>query len=137
MQFSRAPHLQQPPSRRGVATVEVAITFPVLMLILLFSIEVARLNTLRNILESAAYEGARRGIVPGATVEDIEAAALAITQQSQAKDVVITTNPTVITSSTQSLTVSIDVPLASNSWVGKPTSRHMVRSCTLFRERTD
>jgi hypothetical protein len=105
------------------------------MLILTFSIEAARLNTLRNTIENAAYEGARRGIIPGASTSDVQTIAQNIMNMVHAKDVVVTTEPGTITSSTQSVTVTIDVPLASNSWIGKPTSRHMIRSCTLSRER--
>lgn len=139
MQFPlRSPASGSSPCRRrGATTVEVALTFPLLMLILTFSIEAARLNTLRNTIENAAYEGARRGIIPGASATDVQTIALKIMKTVNAQDVVVSTNPSTITSSTRSLTVTIDVPLASNSWVGKPTARHMIRSCTLSRERTE
>ena len=122
--------------RRGVTNVEVALTFPVLMLILTMSVEASRLNTLRNTLENATYEGARRGIVPGATNSDVVTATQSILRTINAKDAVITTTPTTITTSTTSLTVSVVVPLSSNSWIGRTSSRHMIRSCTLSRERS-
>ena len=122
--------------RRGVTTVEVALTFPILMLVLTFSVEAARLNTLRNTLENAAYEGARRGIVPGATTLDVQNAAQSMLRTINAKDAVVTTNPSVIAATTSSLTVTVDVPLASNSWIGRTTMQHMIRSCTLAREKS-
>lgn len=122
--------------RRGATTVEVALVFPIFMFILLMSVEAARLNTLRNTIENAAYEGARRGIVPGAVVADVQATAAAVMNTVGAKNVSITTTPSTITDSTATLTVTIDVPLSSNSWIGRTTSKHMIRSCTLSRERT-
>src|SRR5690606_21432947 len=61
--------------RRGAALVEFALTAPLLFFILFASLEFARANMLRNTVEMAAYEGARRGIVPGATAEDVRDAA--------------------------------------------------------------
>ena len=110
--------------------------FPIFMMILLMSVEAARLNTLRNTIENAAYEGARRGIVPGAAVSDVQATAGAIMSAVGAKNVSITTTPSTISDTTATLTVTIDVPLSSNSWIGRTTSQHMIRSCTLSRERT-
>ena len=122
--------------RRGVTTVEVALTFPILMLILTLSIEAARLNTLRNTLENAAYEGARRAIVPGASSTDIQTSVLSILRSINAKNAVVTINPATLGNSTGPVTVTVDVPIASNSWVGQTSSRHMIRACTLLRERT-
>jgi Flp pilus assembly protein TadG len=122
--------------RRGVTTVEVALTFPILMLILTLSIEAARLNTLRNTLENAAYEGARRAIVPGASAPDIQTSVLSILRSINAKNAVVTINPATLGNSTGPVTVTVDVPIASNSWVGQTSSRHMIRACTLLRERT-
>jgi Flp pilus assembly protein TadG len=122
--------------RRGATAVEVALVFPIFMLVLLLSIEAARLNTLRNTLENAVYEGARRGIVPGAAVADVQAVASSVMSSVGAKNISITTTPSTITDATSTVTVTIDVPLASNSWIGRTTSQHMIRSCTLSRERT-
>lgn len=130
-------HRQSPTGeRRGVTTVEVALTFPILMLILTLSIEAARLNTLRNTLENAAYEGARRAIVPGASSTDIQTSVLSILRSINAKNAVVTINPATLGNSTGPVTVTVDVPIASNSWVGQTSSRHMIRACTLLRERT-
>lgn len=125
-----------PVERRGVTTVEVALTFPILMLILTLSIEAARLNTLRNTLENAAYEGARRAIVPGASATDVENSVRLILRSINTKDAVVTINPATLGNSSGPVVVTVDVPIASNSWVGQTSSRHMVRACTLSRERT-
>lgn len=119
----------------GATTVEVALTLPVFFLILLMSVEAARLNTLRNTVENAAYEGARAGIVPGSTTSDVTTAVQPILNAVGAKSAVITTDPAVISDSATSITVTIDIPLGSNSWIGRTSSQHMIRSCTLTRER--
>ncbi len=105
---------------------EVALVFPIFISILLMSLEAARLNTLRNTIENAVYEGARRGIVPGAAATDVQATASSIMQAVGAKNIVITTTPSTITDATDNVTVTIDVPLSANSWIGRITSQHMI-----------
>ena len=56
------------PVRRGHVTVEMALILPITLSLFLGSVEFTRINTLINGAESAAYEGARRGILPGATI---------------------------------------------------------------------
>ena len=114
---------------------EVALTLPIFFLVLLMSIEAARLNTLRNTIENAAYEGARAGIVPGASTTDVTDTITPLMKVIGAKNVTVTTNPTVITDSDTTITVTVDAPLSSNSWIGRTTSQHIIRSCTLSRER--
>ena len=58
--------------RTGAVTVEVAITAPILFLFVFAGIEFARVNMISDTCENAAFEGARRGIVPGATATDCQ-----------------------------------------------------------------
>lgn len=62
-------------SRSGATVVELAITLPVLFLVLFSSYELARANLLRHAARAAAYEGARVGILPGTSIDQIEKAA--------------------------------------------------------------
>ncbi len=55
-------------------TVEFAICFPLLLLFFFAAFEFCRANMIRQTADNAAYEGARRAIVPGATAEDARAA---------------------------------------------------------------
>ncbi|MCA9065410.1 MAG: pilus assembly protein [Planctomycetaceae bacterium] len=59
--------------RRGGAIVEVAVCFPVFMLILLGIVEFGRAMSVSQMLNSAAREGCRSAIIDGSTTEGITA----------------------------------------------------------------
>ncbi len=59
------------PQRRAAVTVEMAVTLPVLFLFFFSQFELVRLNNIRNSVYFAAYEGAREGLIPGATAADV------------------------------------------------------------------
>jgi Flp pilus assembly protein TadG len=101
------------------------------------SLEFSRVNMIRQSVENAVYEGARRGIVPGATAADCQASAQAVLNTVLARDATIDVTPAVITKDTTEVTVDIAVPVNSNSWV-IPTffaNRTISGSMTLARER--
>ena len=58
--------------RRGVAVSELAVCMPVLVLILLGTIESCAMIFLQQSLSIAAYEGARISLVPNAKVANVE-----------------------------------------------------------------
>ena len=58
--------------RMGASAVEFAIVANVMFLIIMTCIEFARLNMVRNLAQDAAYYGARKAVVPGATPEEAE-----------------------------------------------------------------
>jgi Flp pilus assembly protein TadG len=132
----RTTHRRMP--RRGVVTVEFAIVFPLVLMVVFGSVEFARLNMLVNSIENAAYEGARRGIVPGATAANSEAEAAQLLQAVGAVNATVTVAPAVITPLTSEVTVTVTLPLNDNAWVTPrfTKGRSIVRSCTLSRERT-
>jgi hypothetical protein len=122
--------------RRGSLAVEFAMTLPIVFSIFIASIEFSRLNMIRNSTDNAAYEGARRGILPGATAADIRTEvnnALSAVGIRGGRVVVV---PAIITSSTPSVEVSVIVPLRENAWVSPlySTNRTITKSCKLSRE---
>ena len=58
-------------NRKGALTVEFALVLPVLLLCLFAFYEISRANMIQHATEASAYEGARAGIVPGATEAEI------------------------------------------------------------------
>jgi Flp pilus assembly protein TadG len=135
------PALRRPQKsdvRSGSVAVETAIVLPVLFMIMFAAIDCARLNMLRNSAQNAAYEGARNAITPGATSADATAAANKVLTSVGVKNYTITVSPTTITSATNSVTVTITVPLKNNSWTASAaqTTKNMVRSCTMTIEKT-
>jgi Flp pilus assembly protein TadG len=123
--------------RRGAVTVEFAFCVPVLLLFFFGSIEFARVNMIRQTIENAVYEGCRRGVVPGATADDCRAAAQSVLNGVAAQGADITVSPAVIDDDSHEVTVSVSVPINSNSWVAPFFFRDTSVSgaMTLRRER--
>lgn len=59
--------LRARPNRRGAAVVELAITLPVFVLILVATIETTTMVFLQQSLEIGAYQGARIALIPSST----------------------------------------------------------------------
>lgn len=111
MQFSRKLRKKQ----SGALTVEFALTLPVLLIILFGAYELGRANMMRNTAEAAAYEGARRGIIPGGTSDDVRDAAEFILSTSGVRSSNIRITPANIDRTTDRVVVEIDVPMDENS----------------------
>ena len=122
---------------RGATTVEFALTAPILFFFIFAALEFSRAHMIYHTCENAAYEGARRGIVPGATQQNVIDTTHSILNSVSVTGLMITVTPTNITSDTTEVTVVISVPIDSNSWVtplfflGKTASV----TCTLQREK--
>ena len=118
---------------------EFAVTAPIVFLLFFAQLEFSRANLIRHSIQSAAYEGARRGIVPGATVADVREAATSILTAVSARDAVVTVDPTVIQPDTSQVTVTIDIPLISNTWGAAKflRDRTLTSSITLNREMSE
>ena len=104
-------------TRSAAVVVEFAICAPILFMFFFASLEFSRVNMIRQSIENAVYEGARRGIVPGATAADCRNSAQAVLNSIFARDATISVTPTVITKDTSEITVAITVPVNKNSWV--------------------
>jgi Flp pilus assembly protein TadG len=103
--------------RNGVVVVEMAICLPVLFLFFFAALEFSRVNMIRQTVENAVYEGSRRGVVPGATADDCRNVAQAVLDDISVNDAEIDVEPANLADESFDVTVSIDVPINSNSWV--------------------
>ena len=126
-------------NRRGVTAVEFALTFPLLLLFIFGSLEFSRANMIRNMCENAALEGARAGMIPGATAQDCSDAANDLLDIIGIQNATVTVNPTTIEPSTEDVEVTVSIPLADNSL---PLSKFVIgitmnQSASLPREVTD
>lgn len=123
--------------RRGAAAVEFALCFPVVLLIFLASFEFCRANMIRHTADNAAYEGARRAIVPGATAADAENAARKMMAVVGAKEATFDVDPPVIDDDTPEVTVTVTVPLDANGFVAPMflKGKTVTSGFTLARER--
>src|SRR3954470_24634319 len=69
-------------ARRGSEVLEAAMVFPILLALAFGTVEFGYYFYVEHNLESAAREGARAGIVPGASNEDIVSAVNEVMHQS-------------------------------------------------------
>jgi Flp pilus assembly protein TadG len=126
-------------TRSGVTVVEFAIVAPIFFLFLMAAFEFGWLNVLRHTADNAAYEAARTAMVPGATAAEAVAKANSILNIIKARNAQVTVTPSVITNSTDHVTVTIDVPMSKNALVvprfTKATTIHC--SATLRTERIE
>jgi Flp pilus assembly protein TadG len=102
--------------RNGLATVELAICLPILVVMVFGSIEATDAIFLKQRLTAVAYEGARSATTPGKTSAMATTAMNNIIAQFGISGCSVTITPTVTTTTpvgTQ-ITVSISAPLSSN-----------------------
>jgi Flp pilus assembly protein TadG len=127
----------QHPHRRGAVTVEFSMVITLFFLITFGTVEFSRINIIRHAIDNAAYESARVGIVPGATVAEVEAVAQFHLNAVQLTAATVTVTPNPLTAASDTVTVQISVPVAPNSWVMPNFSSGMTldASSTLSTER--
>lgn len=122
-------------NRRGATTVEFAFAATILFTLTLGSVELSRMNMIRNTSENAAYEATRAVVIPGAAADDASDLAVSLLKLAGIKQARIDVSPSVITAQTTSVTVEITVPLDGNCWLPPIFfgSRVVNATCTLHR----
>ncbi len=126
-------------TRDGAVTVEFAFALPILLLITFGGMEFSRVNMIRNTAINAAYEGARKGIVPGATSAECEMAANQLLELVQISGGTAVASPSAILPDTESVTVTVTVPITTDNAFMTPQfyfGKTIVSSVTLPREIT-
>lgn len=101
--------------RRGATLVEFALVAPVFFMLLFGGIEFAVIGTIRSTSHNAAYEAARKLVIPGAVARDGIDEAERIMSIIGVNTLTVTTTPAVITEETQEVTVDISIPYADNA----------------------
>lgn len=102
---------------RGAALVEFAMTLPLLLAFLAGMLELSRVLMLQHTADTAAYEGARNAMVPGAAADEAYKTAESLLKCAGVKRYSIQVSPTQITESTPLIHVKVDIPVAANSWI--------------------
>ena len=123
--------------RKGAAAVELAVTFPILMLVLFALFELTRANMMIHTAEAAAYECARLCIVPGANADDGRTAARQVLQTSGVGTSTIQITPADLTADTETVSVTVSVRFGDNS-IFTPSflsGAPFVKTCELEREK--
>lgn len=113
------------------------MVLPLIMTIAFAMIELSRLMLLQHTADTAAYEGARHAMVPGATAAEAALAAQDLIDANGLRDVSIFVTPSEIREDTPLLTVRVEVPVAKNSWIAffRVGSYEVSSEVTLYCER--
>ncbi len=128
--------LRKSRQRSAATIVEFAIVAPLLFLFFFAAMEFCRVAMIRHTADNAVYEGCRVGIIPGATVGEVNAQANRILSSLGVTNVSIDVIPAAIDRETDEVTVRIVVPLDDNSFVPNQffSGRSISRELTLRRE---
>ena len=122
--------------RSGAVAVEMAITMPFLFMLILVAVEFGRMNVIRHTVDNAAYEAARRAIVPGATATEVEQQARRIMAIVGARGVNVQLTPDEIEIDTDEINVNVSVECRQNGFLAPLFfgGRRMVGNVTMQRE---
>ncbi len=103
--------------RRGVAAAEFAVCLPLIIVLLLGTLEASTMIFLKQSLSIAAYEGARTSITSNATAVDVQASCNQILTQRNVAGASVVVSPSPLESQAiQSwITVTVSAPASSNS----------------------
>jgi len=91
--------------------VEMAITSGLVFFFFFAALEFCRVSMIRHSVENALYEGARHGIVPGATESEIQNKARSVLNRIGVSGAIINVSPKKIQNSTPEVSVRIRLPL--------------------------
>ena len=125
--------------RRGAATVEFALTAPILFLFLFAALEFSRYNMLLQTANNAAFAAARACIVPGAAPSDGETAGQHVLGAVGIAGGTVDINPSTITLNTPQVTATVTIPVTRNLWITPVfcTATSVTKSCTLTCDWVD
>jgi hypothetical protein len=114
--------------REGAAAVEFAITFPIILAIFLGTIELANLNYLRNLTNDAAFQVARKMIVPGADAKTATAETEQLLRELRVQGAEFN-----IQEDQNRVYVQVSVPIEENAWgiAGLVNNVMLAQECTL------
>lgn len=122
--------------RSGAAAVEFAMTAPLVFMLLLGALELGHANMVFHAAEAAAFEGARAGIVPGATSAEVTSATQNVLDISRIRDASISISPSNLDSKEETIRVQVNVPYPKNTLMPPFFTKGLTirRECRLSRE---
>lgn len=108
--------------RRGTAAVEFALVAPLLFLLILGMIEFGRVLMVQQLITNASREGARRGVLDGATTSEITTSVKNYLTGASVAGATVTVNPNPPSSAGfgEPVTVTVSVPFNQVTWLPKP-----------------
>jgi len=126
-------------SRTGAAAVEFALTLPLLLLLLFGGYELSRANMMMHTAESAAYEGARLGIVPGASADSVREETQRVLNTIGLSNTTINIEPANLAEASEQIAVTVQFSFADNTFFVPQfmDAQPFVRTCRLIRENAN
>lgn len=114
-------------NREGAAVVEFAVCLPLIVLIMLGSIEAANMLFLRQALVQASYEGAKAAIRLDSTNADVEAVANLVAEGRRLEGFTVETIPADVSAVPQGefIRVRTSAPVKSNSFISGTVIRNL------------
>ena len=96
--------------RRGVAVVEMAVVTPVLVMLILGTVEIGWMLMTRHTLALAAREGARAASLPDATILEVQSRVTAAMGGSSLTGYTVTSNLTSLGPGDEEVWVELSIP---------------------------
>lgn len=125
-------------ARRGVAATEFAVCLPVIVLLILGTLECCTMIFLKQSLTIAAYEGVRTGLEDRAVANDVRRTSQQILTQRRVRGGTVAVNPNNIPAvpTGQYITVTVSAPADRNSVIPGSFFRGRVLSgsATMMKE---
>lgn len=114
-------------NRRGAAVVEFAVCLPLILLIMLGSIEAANMLFLRQALVQASYEGAKAAVNPESENASVVEIATLVAEGRRIEGFTIETVPADVSSAPQGTLVRVQTsaPVNSNSFISGTVFRNL------------
>ena len=129
---------QSSESRSGAAMVEFALTLPLMLIIMLGTIESCSMIHMKQTLQIAAYEAARISLVPKTTPAQVEYAATQILTDRNVRNAVITISPANFTSAPISSFITVTIQAPANDNFAVPLTfyknRTITGTCSMMKE---
>ena len=102
-------------SRRGIAAVEFAVCLPMIMMLLMGTIEACSMIYLKQTLSVSAYEGIRAAILPDATTSSVMDRANAVLTARGVRDGSVTISPANFQTQPPETWITVSVTAAGGS----------------------
>lgn len=109
-------------NRRGAAVVEFAVVAPVFIMLVFGMIEYGRMVMVQQLLTNASREGARVGVLDGATTASVQTAVTTYLTNASVSGATVTVNPNPPSSAGYGapVTVTVSIPFSQVSWIPTP-----------------
>ncbi len=109
-------------NRRGAAAVEFAVVAPLFFLMVFGMIEFGRMIMVQQVITNASREGARMGVLDGATAASVQSAIQTYVQGASVQGAQVTVNPDPPSSAGygEPVTITVSVNFNQVSWLPSP-----------------